>query len=186
MTRRKKKAYLSVIALALLLLGIDRVFRAESGAPASAVASIPGTSTAPGLNVQAGQEGVSSSIPEIHFPRLSTLPHPEEELADIFAPPAQMTTDSTTIPDPVEAPDPARQLEDFASSHSLDAVFSLDSNASARINGVWYAVGEEVGECTLAQCRGNEILLVCPTGKVILTTTADATVIPNSMLEADD
>ena len=170
MTRRKKRIYLTIIALSAVGWVVDRL---TMPAPVAAVLAVstPG-SRPPRKSTPASASGSSATGAEkpallaaTRFPQKLRRTDPPSR--DLFGPTETARTrliGQGGVSGEIGgvAPDDVRLLADrFTEAHVLSAVINDGAFSVAVVDGSWVRVGEEIDGCRLESIDGQRVVFDC-------------------------
>ncbi len=166
MNKRKKRIYLSILAVAGLALLADRM--SSGSAPASVEASTSRSLAELGVTPV---ETETVSVAAAPFPETRGAPERPELLRDVFAPTAAVRSlmlggarsDGARRGGRREAP------LSFEEAHELKGVMSGARDSFAVVDDRWLRVGDRVDECTLVEMSATTATFRCPAGDVVLS-----------------
>jgi hypothetical protein len=184
MTLRKKRIYLTIIALSAVGLIVDRL-----AMPATGLAGPPGgparrdASRAPVPAVPPAMDSTAfaaaGTLAAARFPE--SLREAEPPSRDIFGPSetarrsliGQQPGGDSQIEGMTLPPEQARLLaERFPLAHVLSAVVNDGEFAVAILDGIWFRVGAQIDGCTLARIEGRSAFFDCGGAAVELSVGA--------------
>ena len=173
MTPRKKRIYLTLIALSALGLIVDRLAVPAPGVAASPAAPAPPAEASAGLPTQrlpetAGAGPVSAVLAAAPFPE--KLRNAAPPARDLFEPTEQARrsligqgpsggagAERTSLP-----ADQARLVaERFMQAHELSAVVNDGEFIVAILDGMWVRIGAEFDGCILTRIEGRRAIFDC-------------------------
>ena len=176
--RRRRGAYLALLAVGTAALVADRWLFSDKGAvtePALALGQVEPQAARPALN---GDSPPAPSIPELPFPHDLPAPDGEETVRDLFAPPNRVLARKQS--DPL-GPQPASdkktgegELVDrdtFVTGHRLHGILADKGLKIAVVDGAWVQVGEPFGGCMLMEVEGNKVRFQCHDGEAELSVS---------------
>jgi len=181
MSPRRKKTYLTVIALGGVALLVDRLIPSSSATlPQVAVARGAAPSVKPnttGRNV--AESDATWSIPELPFPHGLSVYQAGAVFRDLFAPPG-LQWPGKTGDDAADKADSSRNAEatrpataaSFAEHHRLSGVILIQHLTIAVVDGTWLHVGETLDGCVVTAIHDNEALFRCRDGDTSLKVIA--------------
>jgi hypothetical protein len=176
MTRQKKRAYLTLMALGVVALAVDRLLLPGGATePSTALALVSATTTAVSGDV-ASEAAVASSIPELPFPHELKPLAETSTIRDLFAPPLSAwdpdsEKESPDKPGSITGPEGRPVAAGGAAGlrkSRLNAVFITEGLKIAVVNKRQMAIGDVLDDCTLASISGNEVQFECPGESVVL------------------
>ncbi|MGB2984558.1 MAG: hypothetical protein WBE26_01635 [Phycisphaerae bacterium] len=173
MSRQRKGAYLTLLAVGAAALAVDRWILTEGITEPDAAFALGAGGSAPVIASPPPEPTSTLSIPELPFPR-GLEPLDQQGLArDLFAPPTLATDrDSSTDKDQRETNGRggARRANSatFVTQHRLNGVLVHQRLKIAIVDGAWVRIGELVDGCTLAAVSGNEARFQCHDAEAVL------------------
>lgn len=178
MTRRKKRIYAAILALAGSALLLDRVMLV--GPPQAASADNVAHRSLSALGVQTPTARTPPLAPT-PFPKLPLYQTPLRHLRDVFAP---ATLAQTALLGPAHdgaAPasgsrrdeSGAAHPERFERNHRLLAVMVSGDVTVAVVDDRWLSVGDTLDGCELVEISGTGASFRCPNGTASLSATDD-------------
>ena len=178
MTRRKKRIYAAILALAGSALLLDRVMLVGPPQAASADNVAHRSLSALGVQTPTARTPPLAPTPFPELPLHDTLPR---HLRDVFAP-AALAQNALLGPeqeDAIPAIDSRRgetgavQPERFEEDHRLLAVMISDHVTVAVVDDRWLRVGDSLDGCELVEISGTGVSFRCPHGTAFLSATDD-------------
>ncbi len=176
MEPRKKKTYLTIIAIGGAALAVDRCFLShpttvtiEAVTAADLLAS-ERTPVAPSAAPE-----VTFAIPDLPFPRNLKTFSPRLSMRDVFAPPMlhsgkNLSQSSTTRDGTSEASSDDSHMSRavFETNVQLNGVLIHEGLRIAVVGTTWIRIGQSHRGCTLARVSGNTARFSCDDGDAVL------------------
>lgn len=172
---RKKKTYVSIMALCAAALLVDRLLLP---APSGAVAGDAELSTSRNAGIGISPTAARTPAPEIPFPRGVTTAADLGSLRDPFAAPLTMTGAAAkpTAAESASNEQSAIGREQFAERHQLTGILSDGAIAVAIVGDQWLSPGGELDGCVLKSVEKQSAVFECSDGeaKIFLPNSADS------------
>lgn len=170
MSAKKKKTYLAIVGILSLAFFVDRLWLSGSAtAPQTASAGPPDAD----LGLTGPEELTKLPIPGVPFPKNIPKFGTDFVLRDVFLKPGKTggptrnpSLDGRSTGDAVREHDHSRK--EFASSHTITAVFSDDGLGIAVVDGEWLRVGQSISGCRLIGVDGAEARFQCHDGELTM------------------
>lgn len=167
MTSAKKKAYATLLALAGIVMLIDRFVLGGSGpidVPASAIAQL----VRPGID-SAAAAATPTAIPSLAFPRALPRTDLHGETRDFFAPPVPKDSPPPdSITEHLRANPQDHSTASFVAEFQLKAVLSSGGRRIAVINDRWLQKGDVIGGCRMEAIGERSANISCHDGVTTL------------------
>lgn len=170
MTSTKKKTYAALLALAGIVMLIDRFVLGGAGpmdVPASAIAQLvrPGADAAAAASAVAPQ----TAIPSLVFPRALPRADLQNDTRDFFAPPVPKDpTPPEALADQQRANPQDHSTKSFVAQFRLKAVLSSGGRRIAVINDRWHQEGDVIGGCRIDDIAERKVKIYCHDGVTTL------------------
>jgi hypothetical protein len=174
MSRRRKSAYLMLLALGAVALVVDQWLLPRSVMEPDLALAVGGLGAEPGPGSASPQASGARTIPELPFPRGLKKYDPHLPMRDLFAPPSLATGPAPPTPDKAKASSGVDERPGntssaaFVTHHTLDGVLIQEGLKIAIVDGVWVHIGESVAGCALRNISGNEAYFDCFDGEATL------------------
>lgn len=172
---RKKKTYVSVMALCAVALLIDRLLLP---APSSAAGSDGDGGVSGNRVLGISPAAARIPAPEIPFPRSIATAADAGTLRDVFAAPSTLAGESTI---PMAAASGTTQTsaagrEQFVQNHRLTGILSDEAIAVAIIGDRLLSAGSELDGCVLKTVEARSAVFQCVDGeaRIVLPSIGDS------------
>lgn len=167
----KKRVYLTVTALALVALLVDRLILPSPTGADAALVPRPPRSAPVAANAQApSATAPTATVPELPFPRNLPTWSEETALRDIFSPTGSVEpSDNHGGSAEKHFPEGHGTIAALQRDTHLEAVYVTERLKIAVIGGRRMGIGQEVGGCRILSVDGGGVRFLCRDGESVLT-----------------
>lgn len=171
MPSKKRRVYLTVTALAVVGLIVDRLILPSSSSAEAPLVARPATDSTSVIDAPTGSSATNSaSVPELPFPRNLPTWSPDDSIRDIFSPNGSSAiSDNHRRRGVVPDADGHGTVAALQRDHRLDAILVNERLKIALIGGRRLGMGQEIGGCQIVSVEGHQVRFRCRDGEGVLT-----------------
>jgi hypothetical protein len=177
MQSKKARIYLTVTALAITGLIVDRLILPNSSSAEVPLVTRPVRGGAPTSGSASPELATNAAcVPELPFPRNLPSWSPDDPIRDIFLPNASTASSDNRLRQAGDHDaDGHATVAALQRDHHLDAILVNERLRIAVIGGRRVGIGQEAGGCQIVAVEGTHVRFRCRDGECVLTLQPNIT-----------